>query len=164
MVGEFTGKTFGEITAMDEAFPILIAEDDENDVIILERALRQVGFQNPFYVCRDGAEVVSYIRGLGDFSDRAKFPFPRILITDLKMPKMDGLQLLKWLHDHPECNVIPRIVLTASRQVSDIQEAYKLGANSYLVKPGGYQQLTQMLKLVFNYWEMCEKPRLPTTC
>src|ERR1041385_878432 len=149
---------------MDEAFPILIGEDDENDVIILERALRQVGFVNPFYVCNNGVEVVEYFRGVGKFSDRAKYPFPRVFITDLKMPKMDGLQVLKWLYQHPECNVIPRIVLTASRQVSDIQEAYKFGVNSYLVKPGGYQQLTKMLKQVFDYWEMCEKPVLPEKC
>ena len=149
---------------MDDAFPILIAEDDENDAIILERALRQVGFTNPFYVCRDGAEVVEYLRGTGPFTDRQKFLFPRVLITDLKMPRMDGMQLLEWLYNHPECNVIPRIVLTASRQVSDIQQAYKFGVNSYLVKPGGYQGLTKMLKLVFEYWEMCEKPLLPPKC
>lgn len=149
---------------MDEAFPILIAEDDENDIVILEHALRQVGFANPVHVCRDGAEVLAYFCGQGPFADRAKFPFPRILITDLKMPKVDGMQILKWLHEHPECNVIPRIVLTASRLASDIQQAYKLGANSYLVKPVNYERLTEMLKLTFDYWEMCEKPLVPPKC
>ena len=149
---------------MDAVFPILIAEDDENDVIILERALRQAGFTNPFHVCRDGTEVVAYFRREGEFADRVRFPFPRLLITDLKMPKMDGLQVLKWLYEHPECNVIPRIVLTASQQISDIQQAYKWGANSYLAKPGSYQRLIQMLKLLFEYWEMCEMPQLPPKC
>ncbi len=149
---------------MDEAFPILIAEDDENDVIILERALREVGFRNPFHVCRDGSEVLAYFCGEGEFADRARFPFPRLLITDLKMPKVDGMQVLKWLYEHPECNLIPRIVLTASRQASDIQQAYKSGVNSYLVKPASYEQLTRMLKLLFDYWEMCEKPQLPPKC
>lgn len=149
---------------MEDAFPILIAEDDENDVIILERALRQAGFTNPFHVCRDGTEVVAYLCGEGEYTDRKRYPFPRMLVTDLKMPKMDGLEVLKWLHDHPECNVIPRVVLTASRQISDIQEAYKLGVNSYLVKPGSYVRLTEMLKLLFEYWEMCERPQLPAKC
>jgi CheY-like chemotaxis protein len=149
---------------MYEEFPILIAEDDDDDVVILERALRKVGFKNPFHFCRDGADVIEYLRGDGPYHDRQKFPFPRVLITDLKMPKMGGLEVLKWLYEHPECNLIPKIVFTASRQSSDVQEAYKWGVNSYLVKPGGYEQLTRMLKLVFDYWEMCEKPALPHYC
>jgi CheY-like chemotaxis protein len=153
-----------QVGRMDTTFPILIAEDDENDVIILERALRQAGFMNPFYVCRDGTEVVAYLRREGEFADQQRFPSPRLLITDLKMPRMSGMEVLKWLHDHPECNVIPRIVLTASRQISDIQEAYKWGVNSYLAKPGSYKRLTEMLKLLFEYWEMCEMPQVPPSC
>lgn len=149
---------------MEEQFPILIAEDDENDAIILERALRKVGFQNPFHFCRDGTEVMDYLRGQGTFGDREKFPFPRILITDLKMPKIGGIEILKWLYHHPECNVIPKIVFTASRHAGDILEAYKWGANSYIVKPGGYAKLTQILKIFFDYWNMCEKPVLPSVC
>ena len=149
---------------MYEQFPILIAEDDENDAIILERALRKVGVENPFHFCRDGIEVLEYLRGEGPYHDRVNFPFPRVLITDLKMPKMGGLEILKWLHLHTECNVIPKIVFTASKQASDIQEAYKFGANSYLVKPGGYERLTEMLKLFFDYWNMCKQPALPENC
>jgi CheY-like chemotaxis protein len=153
-----------DIAGMYEQFPILIAEDDENDAIILERALRKVGFENPFHFCRDGIEVLEYLRGEGPYHDRVKFPFPRVLITDLKMPKMGGLEILKWLHLHAECNVIPKIVFTASKQASDIQEVYKFGANSYLVKPGGYERLTEMLKLFFDYWNMCKQPALPENC
>jgi len=149
---------------MYEEYPILIAEDDENDAIILERALRKVGFENPFRFCKDGIEVLAYLQREGQYSDTKEYPFPRILITDLKMPKMGGIEVLKWLYHHPECNLIPKVVFTASRQSSDIQEAYKWGANSYLVKPGGYEQLTSMLKLFFDYWRMCEKPAVPATC
>jgi CheY-like chemotaxis protein len=150
--------------AMDEQFPILIAEDDENDALILERALRKGGFKNPFHFCRDGEDVISYLRGQGHYQNRRIFPFPRILITDLKMPKLNGLEILKWLYHHQECNVIPKVVLTASTQATDIQEAYRWGANSYLVKPAGYESLSRMLKLFFDYWEMCEKPRVPGNC
>jgi len=146
---------------VDEQFPILIAEDDENDAIILERALRQIGFGDHFYLCHDGTEVIAYLCGQGEFGNRAVFPFPHVLITDLKMPRMGGMDLLKWLHRHPECNIIPKIVLTASRQGSDIQEAYRWGANSYLVKPAGYQRLIHMLKLVLDYWRICERPHPP---
>src|ERR1700743_3582982 len=111
---------------MDDQFPILIAEDDENDAIILERALRKVGFNNPFHFCRDGTEVLRYLRGEEPYQNRETFPFPRMLITDLKMPKMGGIEVLKWLHGHPECNLIPKVVLTASRQPGDIKEGYKL--------------------------------------
>lgn len=149
---------------MYEEFPILIAEDDENDAIILERALRKVGFENPFRFCRDGTDVLDYLKAEGRYSNRQEFPFPRILITDLKMPKMGGIEILKWLYHHPECNLIPKIVFTASQQSEDIKEAYKWGANSYLVKPGGYDRLTEMLKLFFDYWNMCEKPPLPAKC
>jgi len=149
---------------MDEQFPILIAEDDENDAIILERALRKVGFQNPFHICLDGTEVIDYLCAEGKYRDRSAFPFPRVLITDLKMPKMGGIEVLKWLYHHPECNLIPKIVFTASKQAQDIHEAYKWGANSYIVKPGGYEALTRILKLTFDYWQMCEKPQLPARC
>jgi CheY-like chemotaxis protein len=150
--------------AMDDQFPILIAEDDENDAIILERALRKVGFKNPFHFCRDGTDVISYLRAEPPYDNRDAFPFPRMLMTDLKMPKMGGLEVLKWLYHHPECNLIPKVVLSASKQQSDVQEAYKWGANSYLVKPPGYEVLTRMLQLFFQYWEMCEKPQLPRKC
>jgi len=149
---------------MDEQFPILIAEDDENDAIILERAMRKAGFTNPFHFCRDGTEVIKYLSGEEPYQNREAFPFPRMLITDLKMPKMGGIELLKWLYHHPQFSLIPKVVLTASKQACDVQEAYKWGVNSYLVKPGGYEGLTQMLKLFFDYWEMCEKPKLPDGC
>lgn len=149
---------------MDEQFPILIGEDDENDAIILERALRKVGFTNPFRFCQDGVELLSYLQGEGRYANRNEFPFPRILILDLKMPKMGGIEILKWLYHHQECNLIPKIVFSASSHASDIQEAYKWGANSYLVKPGGYEALTRMLKIFFDYWSICEKPQLSGKC
>jgi CheY-like chemotaxis protein len=149
---------------MNEELPILIAEDDENDAIILQTALRKAGFKNPFRFCRDGVDVLAYLRGEGRYDNRQEFPFPRILITDLKMPKMGGIEILKWLYHHPECNLIPKIVFTASQQASDIFEAYKWGANSYLVKPRGYEDLTHILKVFFDYWNLCEKPIVPERC
>jgi len=149
---------------MNEELPILIAEDDENDAIILQRALRAAGFNNPFHISKNGADVIRYLKGEVPYSDRQKYRFPRIVITDLKMPELDGFQLLEWLQKHPECNVIPRIVLSASQQDSDIQRAYKLGVNSYLVKPIKFEELVANLRLALDYWRMCKKPAVPSKC
>lgn len=149
---------------MEDEFPILIAEDDENDVFIVQRALRKAGFNNPFHISRNALEVIKYLQGEEPFGDREKFRFPRLLITDLKMPGGDGFVLLEWLQQHPECSVIPRLVLTASNQEQDIQRAYKLGVNAYFVKPPNFDALVSLLRLVFQYWHLCEKPRLPPKC
>jgi len=149
---------------MTRVFPILIAEDDDNDAVILQRALRKVGFDNPFHISPNGADVMKYLKGEPPYSDRDVHRFPRMLITDLKMPVVDGFELLEWLLHHPECNVIPRLVLCASQQEADIQRAYKLGVNSYFVKPPTFDELTGILRLVFDYWQASQKPRLPPKC
>ena len=149
---------------MTEELPILIAEDDENDALILQRALRNVGFNNPFHISPNGSDAVRYLKGEGLYADRRKFRFPRILFTDLKMPEMDGFELLQWLRSNPECKIIPTIVLSASRLDSDVTRAYQLGANSYIAKPSDFDQLVTALRLVFDYWQMCEKPEVPAKC
>ena len=140
--------------------PILVAEDDENDAFILKRALEEAGATCPVHFCADGAEARSYFRGEGLYDDRKRFALPWLLITDLKMPKIDGLDLLKWVRAHPDYRMIPTIVLSASGQFPDIQEAYRSGANSYLVKPSGYNNLVERMKLLLGYWQICEKPHL----
>lgn len=143
---------------MDSNSPILVAEDDENDAFILKRALAQAGATCPVHFCKDGLAVQAYLGAEEPYSDRNRFTWPWILVVDLKMPKMDGLELLKWLRAHPEYKHMPAVVLTASRQPSDVKEAYRSGASSYLVKPSNYESLVEMMKLFLSYWEMCERP------
>jgi CheY-like chemotaxis protein len=143
---------------MDTQAPILIAEDDQNDAFIVKRALTEAGATCPIHFCKDGLEVRAYLQREGTCRDCTQFALPWLLITDLKMPRMDGLELLKWLRTSADCGFIPAIMLSASGQFSDIQEAYRLGANSYLVKPSSYHTLVKMMKLALGYWEMCEKP------
>lgn len=143
---------------MDSNSPILVAEDDENDAFILKRALDQAGATCPVHFCRDGFAVQAYFSGEDPYGDRKRFPWPWVLIVDLKMPKMGGLELLKWLRAHPEHRHMPAVVLTASRQPSDVREAYHAGASSYLVKPSNYESLVEMMKLFLSYWGMCERP------
>jgi CheY-like chemotaxis protein len=142
---------------------ILIAEDDANDAFILQRSLKKAGILNPVQMVSDGQEALDYLRGVGKYGDRHAFPFPGVIITDLKMPKVDGFEVLKWLDRHPECGVIPSIVLSASAIERDVVRAYQEGANCYLQKPSGQDELTHMLKLLFDFWNICKIPRLTTS-
>ncbi|MDB6026191.1 MAG: response regulator receiver protein [Verrucomicrobiales bacterium] len=148
----------------DRDLTILIAEDDENDIHLLERALRKNGITNPVQVCRDGEEAINYLRGIDSYADRTKYPFPSVIFLDLKMPRKSGLDVLSWLKAHSECSVIPAIMLTSSREESDIAAAYKLGANSYIVKPLNFEKFQEMIKTAYDYWGWCEKPNVPPHC
>ncbi len=140
---------------------ILIAEDSENDALLLQMALKRAGIKERVYVVADGVEAIAYLRGEGKYKDRSKFPFPNVLFTDLKMPRMSGFEVLEWLRSHPECFIIPVIVLSASQLDDDIRKAYQLSANAYLVKPGKFEDLQKILKLAFEFWDKCEKPTPP---
>lgn len=149
---------------MDRNLTILIIEDDPNDVILLKRALTREDINNPIQVVHDGQEALDYLQGEGKYADRAKFPFPSVVFTDLKMPRMSGFDVLQWLRNHPECAVIPVIILTASRLEEDIKKAYQMGANAYLVKPSQIGELQEMVKTAYNFWSWCEKPRMGGNC
>jgi len=141
---------------------ILLAEDDENDLYLLKRALQKIGIPHSVHICRDGEEATNYLQGSGTYSDRGQFPFPSIIITDLKMPRKSGFEILRWLNDHPECHVIPVIVLSASNEPQDIKEAYRAGANCYLMKPSKFDDLKKILRVTFEFWSLCERPEIPT--
>ncbi len=149
---------------MERKLTILVAEDSEDDVVLLNHAFKSLNLENPVQFCRDGEETIDYLRGTGRFCDRGMFPFPSVIFVDLKMPRKGGFEILRWLDEHLDCWIIPKIVLTASGAESDIREAYRLGANSYFVKPGSLEALRQMLKVVYDYWRLCAKPSLPQNC
>lgn len=143
---------------MEPQFTILILEDDPNDVFLLQRALQKNQILNPVRVVGDGVEGVAYLSGQGKYTDRETYPFPSFIILDLKMPRMGGLEVLQWLRQHPEYQVIPTLVLTSSKQQIDIVRAYRLGVNSYMVKPGSFDELQAMIRKVYDYWTVCAKP------
>jgi CheY-like chemotaxis protein len=130
---------------------ILHVEDDENDVILFQHALRKAGLDCPLQVVTDGQMAIDYLRGSGDFADRNKFPLPSVVLLDLKLPNVPGLEVLKLMRQElgPE---IPVVVLSSSQQESDIVTAYKLGANAYLVKPADMGRLQEMVKLIAGFW------------
>jgi len=145
-------------------FVILVAEDDPNDADLLKLAMHRGGITERICFVKDGQEAIDYLRGNGKYADRKEFPFPTVVITDLKMPRLDGLQLLDWLHRHPECNVIPTVLMSASGLGSDVQKAYRFGANSYFKKPSSFSELVHLMKLLHDYWCRSEIPALPHNC
>src|SRR5690349_18131600 len=113
---------------------ILQVEDDPNDVFFLQRAMKKHGLLNPIQVASDGQEAINYLKGIGKFADRARFPQPSLVLLDLKLPHVMGLDVLKWIRQE---SGLPLVVvpLTASANDEDIAAAYRLGANGFLVKP-----------------------------
>ncbi len=143
---------------IDPSRPVLLVEDDSNDVILAERAFKKARLSNPIRVVGDGEEAVGYLAGGGVYTDRASFPLPALILLDLKLPKMSGHEVLEWLRAQPQLRRLPVIVLTSSSDRADINEAYDLGANSYLVKPVEPDALIEMIGAVQSYWMAMNEP------
>ena len=134
------------------ASPILLVEDNVDDVLLIKRAFEQARIEIPVFVVADGEEAIAYLSGRGKFADREKHPVPGLVLLDLKLPQIPGLQVLAWLRKQPALGRMLVIVLTSSQESIDINRAYDLGANSYLVKPVSFQALTDLIKSVDRYW------------
>ena len=145
-------------------FFVLLAEDDGNDVLLVKRAFQKTAVKDSLRIVRDGQEAINYLMGEGKYSDRNEYPFPTILLTDLKMPKLDGLEVLQWIKEHENCRVIPTIIFSASAQLQDVEKAYALGANSYVQKPSTFEELTILFASLLDYWGRCVVPLLTKEC
>ena len=137
---------------------ILVADDSVLDVEILERAFYDAGIKAPFIVTRDGEEAIHYLAGEDEYQNRAKHPFPRLLLLDLKMPKLDGFDVLRWLQNQPALRRLIVTVLSSSDEPKDIDRAYDLGANSYLVKPSRTEGFREIAEKVHGYWLELNRP------
>jgi CheY-like chemotaxis protein len=133
---------------------ILLVEDDSNDVLLIQRAFRKASLSNPLQIVEDGEAAILYLKGEESFADRDRFPLPRLILLDLKLPRKSGFEVLVWLRQQPKFYGLPVVVLTSSKENNDIQQAYLLGANSYLVKPVGFDSLLDMIKTLNLYWLM----------
>jgi CheY-like chemotaxis protein len=131
---------------------ILLVEDDPNDVLLIKRAFLKSDTSNPIQVVDNGEEAIYYLAARGNFKNRRQFPLPFLIILDLKLPRKSGHEVLEWIHRQPYLKRIPVIVLTSSQQSLDINRAYDLGANSYLVKPVTFDNLLVLINNVKNYW------------
>ena len=122
-------------TAESRESPILIAEDDPLDVFLLRRAFTRADCKAPLYFVTNGPEAIDFLQGNAPFEDRSRFPFPKLLLLDLKMPLLGGLELLEWLQGRDERQKLRVVVLSGSAEPAAVKKAYALGADSYLQKP-----------------------------
>lgn len=131
---------------------LLVAEDDENDALLLERALRRA--DSAFHMIRvaDGEELVGYLEGRAPYQDRSAHPEPHLVLLDLKMPRMDGFDVLAWRRETGRDHHLPVIVFSSSTLERDIRKAYSLGANSYVVKPMRSETLDGMVQALLAWW------------
>lgn len=143
----------------DSNYTILLVDDEENDATLVKMAFKRSNVLNPVQWARDGVDAIAYLNGEGTYADRTRYPFPEVLILDLKMPRMGGFELLSWVREHPEYRVIPTIIMTSSRQDPDVEKAYNLGANTYMIKPSSFEELARLVKLAHDYWAASAKPR-----
>lgn len=133
---------------------VLLVEDDENDRLLIQRAFDRGRIANPVHAVSNGEDAVAYLAGTGQYVDRKQFPLPVMMLLDLKLPRKSGLEVLQWVREQSGLKRLPVVVLTSSRETTDINRAYDLGANSYLVKPVGFENLFELAKSLNLYWLM----------
>ena len=131
---------------------ILLIEDSEDDVFFMKRALKNTGATLSVQVADDGQVALDYLSGEGSFADRSEFPLPSLILLDLRMPRVPGFEVLKWLRERDDFDCIPVVVFSSSREERDMKKAYALGANSFMVKSGDTGQLAAMVKMIVDYW------------
>lgn len=150
---------------MSEPTVILHVEDDPNDIVLLQRAFQKLHKAVNIRNVSNGEEALHYLRGENEFSDRQQFPLPSLMLLDLKLPRKTGLEVLQWLRSQSApLRRLPVVVLTSSSQPVDINCAYESGANAYMVKPVGFEELFNVVKVLGQYWlSLSEKPELTTT-
>ncbi len=133
-------------------YSILLVEDDSNDILFVQRAFSRVNATYPIQVVKDGDAAIEYLEGRGSYCDRGRYPIPSLILLDLKLPRRSGIEILSWIRQQPGIRRIPVVVLTSSRESVDLERAYDLGVNSYLVKPVQFGALSAMIQMIDAYW------------
>jgi CheY-like chemotaxis protein len=138
---------------MPNLSPVLLAEDNTNDVILVRQAFQENKALNPVHAVSNGEEAIQYLAAEGQFTDRAAYPFPALFLLDLKMPVKDGLEVLRWLHQHPEItSKLPVVVLSSIELPSETQMAYAMDIQACIVKPLSYIELREKIRILKEYW------------
>lgn len=133
---------------------VLLVDDSENDALLMRTVFERAGFVEPLRFARDGEEAIAYLRGDGRYADRKQFPLPTMVLLDLNMPRKNGFEVLEWLRGQPELRRLRVYILSASSRPQDIERAYDLGANSYLVKPGNLDGLMHLAKSLVSWLQL----------
>lgn len=132
--------------------PILVADDDENDLFFLRRALERAGVKNPLFVTRDGEEAIKYLAGTAPYDNRAQYPLPGLFLLDLKMPRVNGFDVLTWVSQHSELKGLIIVVLSSSDHEEDMRKARDLGVHGYLTKPSDFEHLVGLMVELKKRW------------
>ncbi len=135
-----------------DAVDILLAEDNPHDIELIIRALRKPNLVKRLFVAEDGAEALDFLLSRGKFEGREGFRQPKVVLLDIKLPKVDGLEVLRALKADERTRRIPVVMVTSSREDPDLKAAYELGANSYVVKPVEYEQFQEAMSRISQYW------------
>jgi two-component system response regulator len=141
----------------DNLIEILLVEDNPNDVALALHAFKKSNLANRIHVVRDGAEALEFLFRTGAYAGRASSA-PKVVLLDLKLPKVDGLEVLQRLRADPQTKSLPVVILTSSREERDIVESYQLGVNSYIVKPVDFEQFTDVVQQLGLYWALLNQP------
>jgi two-component system response regulator len=141
-------------------FTILVAAENANDQSFIRRAIEATNVHAQVRLVSCGEEAIAYLKGKKQFADRAEYQYPSFLLTDLKMSPGDGFSILNYLKSNPESAIIPTVVLSGSKEVNDIKQAYALGASAYLVKPAQPDEFARLVHLLVAFWMVCEVPQV----
>jgi CheY-like chemotaxis protein len=135
-----------------ELCTILLVEDERNDVFLLQYAFEAAGIRNPLQMVEDGQQAIDYLGRAGKYANRAEYPMPCLILLDLKLPMKSGHDVLRWIQQQPALQLLVVIVLSSSRNRNDVDEAYQLGARSYLVKPLTMNARLELARTIKHYW------------
>lgn len=153
-------RQFGTTEHRGRLQPILLVDDNPMDLDLTVKAMKEQGITNPILICRDGEEALEFIERHSAPDDP---DLPLIVLLDLRLPKVDGIEVLRQARQHPIWKRIPFIVLTTSRENADINRAYDLGVNSYIVKPVDFPQFSELTKTLKLYWVLTNQAPVPGT-
>jgi two-component system, response regulator len=139
-------------TPNSDIVEILLVEDNPNDLALTQRALKKARLANHVHVCRDGAEALDFLFGEGVYAGRRLDHPPRVVLLDIKLPKVDGIEVLRRIKTNPLTRSIPVVMLTSSKEQKDVVESYNLGVNSYIVKPVNFEGFASAVEQLGMYW------------
>jgi CheY-like chemotaxis protein len=133
--------------------PVLLAEDNPNDVLLMRKAFEELAISNPLVVVENGDQAIRYLSGEAPYGDRSAHPFPALFLLDLHMPVKDGLEVLRWLNEHPDIpGKLPVVILSSTELPEETQLAYAMNIQSCLVKPLSFADLRERIRILKEYW------------